>query len=121
MIELLARFTDSGVFLGAHTRDANGCPTGLSEAQLPAAINTANLAAMARVTELEGELATAQAQLDAYKARGLQAAQAVLDAPDKATCDAIAADIRRDERARQRLAALDRLAEAQAEADKFDE
>jgi len=44
----------------------------------------------------------------------MQAADAVLSAQDKAACDAIAIDIKRGERERQRLAALAELAAAQA-------
>jgi hypothetical protein len=108
-----------GVITGVQVRKADGVQREVQAGDVDGVIAGVNEAALLTIDALTIERDSLKAQIDAYKARGLAAAQAVLDAPDKATCDAIAADIRRDERERQRLAALARLAQAQAEADKF--
>jgi hypothetical protein len=113
--ELTVILDGDGKITAAQVRGADGVARGLVLGDLPASLAAVNEAALLSVAELS----TARAQLDAYKARGLQAADAVLAALDKATADAIANDIKRDERERNRLAALAELAAAQAKVDRF--
>jgi hypothetical protein len=113
--ELTVILDGDGKITAAQVRGVDGVARGLELGDLPASLAAVNEAALLSVAELS----TARAQLDAYKARGLQAADAVLAALDKATADAIANDIKRDERERNRLAALAELAAAQAKVDGF--
>lgn len=113
--ELTVIFNADSIITAVQVRDEDGVGRNLALGDLPASLAVVNEAALLSVAEL----AAVRAQIDAYKTRGLQAAQAVLDAPDKETADAIALDIKRDEKERNRLAALKRLAEVQAEVDSY--
>ena len=85
-------------------------------------------AAEDQLSDLKARFDAVQAALDAYKARGLQAAQTVANilgnpalTPEQkdAAIRVILQDIQANERERQRIVILAKLAEAQAEADKF--
>ena len=128
MIEIIARFNDTGIFLGGHTRDAAGMPTSVSVAQLPGVINTANVAAMARVAVLEAELSASNALLAALKTTAAAAAQAVVtvvndesmsDAEKAAACKRIAVQVRQPVYERELDAADKVIADAIAAREKL--
>ena len=113
--ELTVILDGAGKITAAQVRGADGVARGLAVGDLPASLAAVNEVALLSVDALKA----VQARLDAYKARGLGAADAVLAAKDKAEADAIAIDIKRDERERNRLAALKVLADAQAALDRL--
>ena len=100
----------------------------IPETVWPDLCETINADALATVDAQAAQLTTLRSELAAYKARGLQAAKAVnaiLDNPGltpkqkTVAINAVTTDIQANERVRQKAKAMARLAEAQAEAAKF--
>ena len=145
--EILFRGTSNGEYSGAHRIDfAGGAARGIKSDDLLPIIATINNAAIARVDEqidelvaikadhdeaiklLVNELAAIKAEYLDFRTRGAQAAEAaravianpnVSDAQTIATVDQIAAEMLKDKRQRDKDAALRKLAEVQAEVDRF--
>ena len=129
MINELTISFKNGALTGVQVRGSDGMARGLQTGDLAEQLATVNESALLRVNALTIERVQLQAALDAYKARGLQAAQTVariLDDPamtpeQKTTAiRAVTTDIQSNEHERQRAVALAKLAEAQAEVDKYE-
>ena len=110
--ELTVSFKN-GALTGVSVRGADGVQRGLQSGDLAAQLATLNESALLSVDALKA----VQAELDATKEQGRQAAQAVLDATNKQQCNEIARGILKNKRQRDREAALKEVAAAQAKAD----
>ena len=126
MRELTVIFSADSKITAAQVRNEKGEARNLALGDLPASLKVVNEAALLQVAELEAELKALKTELDAYKARGLQASKAVariIDDPaltpeqKAAAIKAVTTDIQANERERQRAAARAELEAAKA---KFD-
>ena len=116
--ELTISFKD-GVMTGVQVRDADGIARGLKAGDLAAQLATVNESALM----CADELVALKTELTAYKAQGVQAAQAVVavvdnpnisDAQTAVTCKAIALEILKNKKERDIEAADKAAAEANA-------
>ena len=104
----------AGLITGVQVRGADGVARALKLGDLAGALDRVNESAWLSLDAVTMERDSIEAALTAYKAQGLAAAQAVLDAKDKQTCDAIARGVKKNENERQiaaaEIAAADALA-----------
>lgn len=125
MVNELTISFKNGVMTGVQVRGADGVARPIQAGDIAAQMAAVNEAALMRVSEL----ATVEAEYMAFKLSKATVAESVRaiiadntksDAQSCAEIDALAAYELTNKRQRDRAAALVKLAEAQAEADKYD-